>query len=287
MAQADSLVALFEAMTQNLEQDRGHLNSIDRGDGDAGDNMAANFRLITDTLAQTLARSGEGADVGEALAVASRTLRKNGQGATAPIYAQGLSEASKRLAGQTSFSLDDLLPLLEGLLSGSRKASGRKQGEGSLLDVLLPGIMAYVMAKRGGQSDLDAILTALLNLRRGANSTAESPTGYGRSTGKDTTGQVDPGAAGAASLLEGLFGAILRQAMQQGGGGLPGLGGASQPSSGGAGQPSAGAPKFPGRKAPDVQLGDDEDDQAAPLPLPGLPSGLGDLLSSLFGGSRR
>ena len=30
------------------------------------------------------------------------------------------------------------------------------------------------------------------------------------------------GAAGAASLLEGLFAAILRQAMQQGGGGLPG-----------------------------------------------------------------
>lgn len=279
MAQADSLVALFEAMTQNLEQDRGQLNSLDRGDGDAGDNMAANFRLITDTLAQTLARSGENADVGDALAVASRTLRKNGQGATAPIYAQGLSEASKRLAGQTSFSLEDLLPLLEGLLSGSRKASGRKQGEGSLLDVLLPGIMAYVMAKRGGQTDLDAILTALLNLRRGANSTAESPTGYGSSSGKDTTGQVDPGAAGAASLLEGLFGAILRQAMQQGGGGLPGMGGASQP--------SAGQAKFPGRKAPDVQLGDDEQDQAAPLPLPSLPGGLGDLLGSLFGGSRR
>lgn len=271
MPQDHSLVALFEAMTQNLEHDRGQLNSIDRGDGDAGDNMAANFRLITDTLAQALSQGEQAGDIGAALTLAGRTLKKDGQGATAPIYAQGLAEAGKRLAGQSSFSLEDLLPLLEGLLAGSRRASGRKQGEGSLLDVLLPGILAYVQAKRAGQSDMESILTALLNLRRGANSTAQSPVGYGRSSGSDTTGQIDPGAAGAASLLEGLFGAILRQAMQQSGGGLPSMGG---------------APRRAPRPAPRYDA-EEEDEQGAPLPLPGLPGGLGGLLGALLGGAGR
>jgi len=54
MTSANSLVALFEAMTQNIEYDRTQINSIDRSDGDAGDNLAGNFRLITDTLAAAL-----------------------------------------------------------------------------------------------------------------------------------------------------------------------------------------------------------------------------------------
>lgn len=262
MAPADGLIGLFEAMTRNIEQDRAQINSIDHGDNDTGDNMAANFRLITNTLSHTLGPAGNTDDIGAALGHAAQVLKKRGQGATAPIYAQGLREAGKRLAGQTSFSLDDLLPLLEGLLAGARQASGTKQGDGSLLDVLLPGILAYVQAKRGGQSDVDAILTALLNLRRGSFGTAQSPVGYGRSGGTDTSGKIDPGAAGAASLLEGLFGALLRGVLSQAGGA--------------ASQPPAQAPD----PQPNNQPGD-----GTPLPLPGLPSGLGDLLGQLLGGA--
>lgn len=270
MASTDGLVGLFEAMTQNIEQDRAQLNSIDRGDGDTGDNMAANFRLITDTLAQSLGPSGSTTDIGEALALAAQQLNQNGQGATAPIYAQGLREAGKRLAGQTSFALDDLLPLLEGLLTGSRQASGASQGQGSLLDVLLPGILAYVQAKRGGQSDMDAILTALLNLRRGSFGTAQSPVGYGRSGGANTTGQIDPGAAGAASLLEGLFGALLRGALSKGGG-AGGIGSVLS-------QPQAQSPATQPQADPAA---------GASLPLPGIPSGIGDLIGQLLGGAAR
>ncbi|MBK9941141.1 MAG: DAK2 domain-containing protein [Kouleothrix sp.] len=264
MTSANSLVALFEAMTQNIEYDRTQINSIDRSDGDAGDNLAGNFRLITDTLAAALGQAGADADIGQALGQAAQVLQQNGQGASAPIYAQGLADAAQRLAGKTNFTLDDLMPLLEGLLSGSRKASGMQQGDGSLLDVLLPGIMAYLQAKRSGQSDIQSILTALLNLRRGSFGTAQSPRGYGSASGSDTSGQIDPGAAGAASLLEGLFGALLRQALSQGGG-SGGLGGLAQQ------QPAPAPEPLP--------------TDGTPLPLPGIPSGIGDLLGTLFGGA--
>jgi dihydroxyacetone kinase-like protein len=216
MASADSLVALFDAATRNVQQDRDHLNSLDTADGDVGDNMAANFQLVTETLAQAVRQAGPQADAGLALRQAAEALNRRGRGATAPIYAQGLQDAAQRLQGKSGFSIEDLMPLLEGLLSGTQQASGAQPGEGSMLDTLLPGIMAYMQAKQAGDSDTQALLKALLSLRRGANSTTLSPKGYGSGGGTDTTGRVDPGAAGAASFLEGLFGALLNSALQQG-----------------------------------------------------------------------
>ena len=221
MASANNLVDLFSAITHNLQQDRQHINQLDSGDGDTGDNMAANFQLVTDTLSQFVQQAGPHADIGAALQQAAQVLQQQGHGATAPIYAQGLSDAAQRLQGKTGFTIDDLLPLLQGLLQGAQQASGTRQGDGSLLDVLLPGILTYLQAKQAGASDTQAILNALLSLRRGANSTATSPKGYGKAAGSDTTGRIDPGAAGAASLLEGLFGALLNSALQRGTGSAP------------------------------------------------------------------
>lgn len=221
MASPQNLVAVFEAITQNLERDRADLNQLDRDDNDSGDNMVANFQLVTSSLRQTVSQGGDQTDIGAALQQASQLLRSNGKGATAKIYAEGLDDASARLAGKSGFSLDDLMPLLEGLLGGAQRAQGSMgggDGQGSLLDVLGPGVLSYLEGKRGGMSDSEAILNALLNLRRGAIGTARSPVGYGRAAGRDTSGEVDPGAAGAASLLEGLFGALLQSAMRSQGG---------------------------------------------------------------------
>lgn len=259
MASADSLVALFSAMTQNLQQDQAHLNRIDADDGDAGDNMVANFQLVTDTLAQAVRERGRDADTSAALRQAAEALRAHGQGATAPIYAQGLADAAQRLQGKSGFSIEDLLPLLEGMLSGTQQASGTQQGQGSLLDVLLPGIMAFMQAKQAGAADTEAILQALLSVRRGANSTAGVPRGYGRYGGQEPHGQIDPGAAGAASLLEGLFGALLSGALRQGSAGRSTTRRAPTPAP--STPPAGGLPGFPG-----------------------LPGDLGDLIGGLFGG---
>ncbi len=158
MASADTLVALFSAITQNLQQDRMHINNIDTADGDTGDNMANNFALVTQALAQANQHAGGQADIGVLLGQAAHVLRQQGKGATAPIYAQGLADAGQRLQGQTSFSLDDLMPLLQGLLNGTQQASGAQPGQGSMLDVLLPGIMAFMQAKQNGIPDAQAIL---------------------------------------------------------------------------------------------------------------------------------
>jgi dihydroxyacetone kinase-like protein len=205
MAYAASLVDLFESVARNLEQDRDHLNAMDYGDGDAGDNMAANWRLVAASVRKSVKKGGKKTDVGKALQSAARALKKSGKGATAPIYAQGLAEAGKRLQGQETFSIDTLLPLLQGLLEGAQRSSDAAPGQGSLLDALIPGVLSFIESKQRGASDGQAILDGLRSSRLGANRSATSASGAGRFGDSDKRGRVDPGAAGAASLLEGVF----------------------------------------------------------------------------------
>ncbi|MFN8570137.1 MAG: hypothetical protein U0Z44_21955 [Kouleothrix sp.] len=82
------------------------------------------------------------------------------------------------------------MPLLEGLLSGSRKAS-RGNRATARCSTCCCQIMAYLQAKRSGQSDIQLILTALLNLRRGSFGTAQSPRGYGRRRAGSDTSRAD------------------------------------------------------------------------------------------------
>jgi dihydroxyacetone kinase-like protein len=283
MADARSLVAVFEAITENLEKDRDDINHLDRDDHDTGDNMVENFRLVTNTLQKQVGQ-GENVDVGAALGQAAQVLRSDGKGATAKIYASGLNEAATKLSGQNTFAMGDLLPLLEGLLGGAQSAgAGQGQGgsQGSLLDVLLPAIGAYSQAKRNGDDDMTAILGALLETRRGATGTARSSSGYGRASGRSTAGEVDPGAAAAASLLEGLFGALLKGGLKQaGGGGMQSSVGGARPGGGSASGKYGGPSTLPdvGQEPQQPQ----RDEQPAQPRSSGNP--IIDILGSLFGG---
>lgn len=210
MPQLD-LARLFASVAHSAAQERPYLNDLDDvGDGDAGDNHQANMQLVADTLQQEL-HGGRG-DVGQALLTAARVLRGGGQGATAPIYAAGLAEAGEQLQGRTGLSVDDLLPLLEGLLRGAQGNPGSlPQGSGGLLDALVPGVLGYLDAKRRGASDTDALLDALTGARQGTYGTRRQSPPVPSFGERDTRGQLDPGAAGVGSLFEGLLRGLLGQ----------------------------------------------------------------------------
>jgi hypothetical protein len=213
MPQLD-LAQLFASVARSAAQDRPYLNDLDDvGDGDAGDNYHANMQLVADTLQRQL-QGGRG-DVGQALLSASQALRSDGKGATAPIYAAGLADAGRELLGRTGLSLTDLLPLLEGLLRGAQGTTGSlPQGSGGLLDALVPGVLGYLDAKRRGASDADALLDALTGARQGTYSTRRQSPQVPSFGQRDTTGQIDPGAAGIGSLFEGLLRGLMQQQSQ-------------------------------------------------------------------------
>ena len=151
---ASSLTDLFASMKQSLEQDRDVLNDLDGegvGDGDAGDNMVANFETITNALRQAESR-GVGPD--QALTFASQVLQEQGKGATAPVYASGLRQAASNLEGKTSFGLDDIGGLLSGLLGGAQQAQQGRRGDFGR------GGHAVHPCAGSGRSGCDALATA-------------------------------------------------------------------------------------------------------------------------------
>ncbi|MBV9790363.1 MAG: DAK2 domain-containing protein [Chloroflexi bacterium] len=212
MSQFD-LAQLWKTIARSAAEDRDYLNDLDDiGNGNAGDNYQSNMQLVASTLEHEL-QGGQG-DVGRALLSAAERLRADGRGATAPVYASGLADAGQRLLGRSGLSAADLLPLLEGLLNGAQGSSAIPQGGGGLLDALVPGVLGYLGAKQRGASDMEALMDALTNARRGTYSTRrESPPvdSFGQ---RDTTGQIDPGAAGIGSLFEGLLRGWLQQQTQ-------------------------------------------------------------------------
>lgn len=208
MSQKLDLATLFASIAQELDVDRTQLNELDGRNGNAGDNLANNFRLVSEALSQLKGKE----DDRTALKQAAQILQAQGSGKTADLYASGLSEAASKLPAG-SLSINDLLPLLEGLMRGVQQSSNAKQGDGTLLDALIPGVLGYMQAKQRGASDMEAILDALASSRRGA---------YGNSSSSgavttQTPAQADPGAVGVGSLLEGLFRGLLKSGVIGGG----------------------------------------------------------------------
>lgn len=201
-----NLSELFSSVASEMRQNKSYLNFLDSngGNGNHGDQVAFNFDLVANAIQQF-----SGQDAQTQLTNAASVLQQQGQGATANIYAQGLREAGQRLQGRASLGLDDILPLLQGLLGGVQQQTQAQPGEGSMMDSLLPGIMGYVQARGAGRSNTDAIMEGISAATRGSRQVYTQPSRYGSSSrGQGGQAWQDPGASSATSLLEGLFRSI-------------------------------------------------------------------------------
>ena len=87
---------LFGAALQAVTAHRQEINDLDGYNGNHGDNMVENVRMIVDALKERGTQTPS-----EALGYAGERLRSEGQGGTSQYYAKGLSEA----VGSLSFGL--------------------------------------------------------------------------------------------------------------------------------------------------------------------------------------
>jgi dihydroxyacetone kinase-like protein len=194
---------LFGSVTNTLESQRGYLNDLDRvdGNGNHGDNVVDNFRLITESL-----RRDHELEAQEQLRRAAGVLQQNGRGATANLYAEGLRRAAQEVPpGSQQIDLQSLMPLLQGLLTGVSTNTQAQPGQGPLLDALWPGIQGYLSARQSGQSNSQAMMSALSAAMMGSRQMYRQPAMFGNSRRQPSQGWLDPGAASAVSVLEGIF----------------------------------------------------------------------------------
>jgi len=141
------LGTLFGAALQALTAHRQEVNDLDGYNGNHGDNMVENVRLITKSLQKKSARPPA-----EALQYASRRLQANGRGGTSQYYAKGLSQAAEQLQGRTALDGADVVSLVQSLLAAipSQGQQPQPQAGGSVLEQVL-GLASGQPAQPGGQ----------------------------------------------------------------------------------------------------------------------------------------
>jgi len=183
---AIDLSSLFSAALKAMKTNQQEINELDGYNGNHGDNMTDNMRIITEAL--QVKRSQPPSD---ALEYARQMLETQGKGGTSKYYAQGLSEAADQFQGRSQLNASDIIPLLTSIL-GAVPGSGDPQQTGletsvlqqimgltsqqqaqarsssntpnvsRLLDALLPAGTAFLQAKASGADNASAAQNAMM-----------------------------------------------------------------------------------------------------------------------------
>jgi hypothetical protein len=184
---ADLFGAALEAMTAQRQE----INALDGYNGNHGDNMVENLRLITESLQEKSSQTPA-----EALGYASQQLQSHGRGGTSQYYAKGLSQAADQFQGRPSLDGNDVMSLAQ-LLLGAIPSQGHQpqpQAGGSVfeqvlgmatgqppqaapqdsslglddvLNTLLPAGLAFLQAKESGADTASAASQALVSALMG------------------------------------------------------------------------------------------------------------------------
>lgn len=163
MANQLDLNTLFQAVTQNLAENRDGLNQADAYNHNHGDNMVEIFKTITEAT-----QTRPGAQPADQLQYASQLLRQRSQSGSAQRYAQGLESASQKLQGQ-DLTTDNAMQMIQALLSGGEVPPAPKPSKptgggllGSLLGMLFGG--GQQQSQQGQGLDLGSLLSAGMSL---------------------------------------------------------------------------------------------------------------------------
>jgi hypothetical protein len=161
---------LFGAALEAMAANRQEINALDGYNGNHGDNMVENLRLITESLQEKSSQTPA-----EALGYASQRLQSQGRGGTSQYYARGLGQAAEQLQGRSSLDGNDVMSLVQMLLGAipSQGYEPQPQAGDSVLDQVLgmasgqqpPQARPFDQAQARPQDsdlDLDDVLNLLL-----------------------------------------------------------------------------------------------------------------------------
>jgi hypothetical protein len=229
------LNSLFGAALQAVTSHRQEINDLDGYNGNHGDNMVQNLRMITDAL-----QAHKSQPPAEALRYAGQKLQSQGRGGTSQYYAQGLNQAAEQLQGHESLDDNDVMSLVQSLL-GAIPSEGhpqQPQAGGSVLEQVLGlggqqqpqaggGVLGQILGLGGqqqpqpGQADdgldvgdvLGALLPAGLAFLQARQSGADTASAVGQALMSALTGgQVNPL---QASTPRAAAGSLVAQSMLQ------------------------------------------------------------------------
>ena len=151
------LSELFGAALQSVMAHRQEINDLDGYNGNHGDNMVENMRMVVEALQEKGSQPPA-----EALGYASQKLQTNGRGGTSQYYAQGLGQAADQMQGRPALEENDVVSIVQSILGAIPSQGAQQQPQpqpqpgGGLLEQILG--MAGAQQPQAGGSVLEQIL---------------------------------------------------------------------------------------------------------------------------------
>jgi dihydroxyacetone kinase-like protein len=191
-----------------IQENKQYLSDIDGaiGDGDHGINMNKGFTLCRDEL---LAHPG---DLTHGLKTLSKILIMKIGGSMGPLYGTFFKSLAAACDGVDAVDAAVFGRMLSSGREGIKKISEAKQGDKTLMDVLLPAEAAYRGAVQASEPFRVCLERMAEAARQGRDNTKDMMAKLGRSSrlGERSRGVIDAGAASCCLILETMAGTIGR-----------------------------------------------------------------------------
>jgi len=183
-----------------LEEHRDELSRLDReiGDGDHGENMNRGFAALVTAMERDAPDSPGGV-----LKLVAMTLISKVGGAAGPLYGTAFLRAATAVKDAGELDADIMARALRAALDGVVARGKAERGDKTMVDALLPAVLAAESAAERGE-DVPALLRAAADAAaEGADSTVLVLARKGRASylGERSIGHLDPGARSTALLL--------------------------------------------------------------------------------------
>jgi phosphoenolpyruvate---glycerone phosphotransferase subunit DhaL len=183
-----------------LEEHRDELSRLDReiGDGDHGENMHRGFAALVTAMERDAPDSPGGV-----LKLVAMTLISKVGGAAGPLYGTAFLRAATAVKDTGELDSDTVARALRAALDGVVARGKAERGDKTMVDALLPAVLAAESAAASGE-EVPALLRAAADAAaEGADSTVLVLARKGRASylGERSIGHMDPGARSTALLL--------------------------------------------------------------------------------------
>jgi dihydroxyacetone kinase-like protein len=195
-AQAGKIVL---AIAAKIIENRAYLSEIDGkiGDGDHGVNMAKGFSMAAERIGEV------DCSLDAACTILADVLLGEIGGSMGPLYGLMFSEIGGTIAGKDWIAPSEFSAMLRAGLAGIESVGQAKVGDKTLLDTLVPAILAFDGEIASGGS-FNAALDALSSAAEaGRDSTIDMVAKIGRASrlGERSRGALDAGATSCAIIL--------------------------------------------------------------------------------------
>lgn len=190
------------ALAELFEEQKDNLCELDRkiGDGDHGVTMNIGYQAVKDTIHNELQAQNDIAKI--SVAVGKNFLDAVGS-SVGPLYASGYLKAAVAVKNKTELNDTDLYQFWIAFSKGIKARGKAEIGDKTMIDTLEPFYLSLESSKSQNINFKEAFAPALLEAKKGMESTKDIVSNKGRSKrlGYRSQGHVDPGAMSAYLML--------------------------------------------------------------------------------------